>query len=220
MGAPSSATAKTALGLSIGSGVLSLLQGNCNNGNVLGNLFGGCNNNNNRTLEYISGLQSEVAQLKSEKYSDQNDKAVYQQTLADNRYLREEMFANINPLIAETHAKAVSDADKMARMEEQIKCLNKTQEMQAEITAGKINEATLALNSKIDVTEATNLGRFKALDQTIACIAGKVDSITKTVVDTCQACPGVVYAAQSVPAAGTTWYPSCVSPVAPATAAA
>lgn len=224
----------TGLGLAVAS-----MLGGCNGlGGVLGNIFGG-NCNRGAELQYVSQLQAENSQLKSENYADKVGKDVYTQSLADNRMLRHEFFANINPLIAETHAKAVADAEKIARLEEQIKCCCETQTLKNQILdqkidsnvnllTGKISETALALNGQIntnfatmngrmETTEAYNKGRFDALDQTIACIADKVNSVTKTALDSCKLCPGVVYASQGVPAAGTTWYPSCVNPLAPAT---
>ena len=68
----------------------------CGNG-LLGNLFGG--NCYNRAglgwgaaeLQYVSQLQSENAMLKAENYSDKVAKEVYQQTLADNKQLRQDI---------------------------------------------------------------------------------------------------------------------------------
>lgn len=53
-----------------------------------------CNNNRlgfGAELQYVSQLQSENAMLKSENYSDKVAKEVYQQTLADNKQLRQDI---------------------------------------------------------------------------------------------------------------------------------
>lgn len=71
-----------------------VLGGGC--GDSLANrIFGG--NYCNRTgwgaaeLQYVSQLQSENAMLKAENYSDKVAKEVYQQTLADNKQLRQDI---------------------------------------------------------------------------------------------------------------------------------
>lgn len=67
---------------------------NCNGG-ILGGLFGG--NGCNRAgwgmaeVQYVSQLQAENAMLKSENYSDKVAREVYQQTLADNKQLRQDI---------------------------------------------------------------------------------------------------------------------------------
>ena len=208
----------TALGLS----ALPLLS-NGGLSNILGNLFGG-NNRAATDMQYIAGLQAENAMLKSENYSDKVGKDVYAQSLQDNRQLRAEMYANVNPLTQEAHHNAVA----VARLEEQVKCCCEKQELnnkildqkidsQVNLLSGKINEAALALNGKIDTNEAKNQGQFSALNQTIACISGKLDDITTTSVNFCKICPQPVPAAASAPPVGTTWYPGCVSPIHNAT---
>lgn len=225
---------KNVAGWALGTGIAglanSVLGNNCNGG-LLGNLFGnncGCNARAGAELQFVSGLQSEIAQLKAQNYSDKTSLEAYKQSVADNKELRAEFFANINPLINETHNKAVADAEKIARLEEQIKCcceksvlqnqiLDQKMDSQSNLLAGKINETALVLNGKIDTMQSNYNSTFNSLNQTIACIADKVNSVTKITLDSCKLCPGVVYAAQSVPATGTIWYPGCVSPVAPST---
>ena len=126
-----------------------------------------------------------MGRLEAEKYSDQNDKAVYQQTLADNRNLRDELYAFIKPLADE----AANNRVKIAQLEADQKCCCEKQELQAQITAGKINETALALNGKIDTMQANYNGAFNSLNQTIACISNTVNNITKTIVPLCAVCP-------------------------------
>lgn len=209
----SKGVAGTGLGLGIAGTALGLLG---NNG--LGNLFGN---------DKVSALQAENSMLKSENYSDKVGKEVYNQAIQDNRILRTEMLAGLTPLIKEAHDNAIQTA----RMEEKIKCCCEKSELQNQILeqkidsnvnllTGKINETALALNGKIDTVNANVQGRFSALDQTIACISGKVNDITTTNVKFCKISPMPVPAAGTVPATGTTWYPGCVSPLAPETTSA
>ena len=86
----SKGVAGTGLGLGIAGTALGVLNANgCGNG-ILGNLFGNrCGYGAVPEVQYVSHLQAENAQLKAENYSDRNDTAVYQQTLQDNRRLRD-----------------------------------------------------------------------------------------------------------------------------------
>ena len=75
-----------------GTALALLNNNNCGNG-VLGGLFGNnCHNGFNvAEVQYVSSLQSENAMLKSENYSDRVAKEVYQQTLTDNKQLRQDI---------------------------------------------------------------------------------------------------------------------------------
>lgn len=208
--------AKGNTGVALGATGLGLAVANMVPG-LFGGLFG-----RGPDPQYVSNLQAENSMLKSENYSDKVAKETYSQSLKDLGSLRSEMFANVNPLIQEAHANAIN----VARMEEKIKCLNEKNELRSQILdqkidsqvnllTGKLNEAAIALNGKIDTNNAQVNGRFQSLDQTIACIAGKVNDITTTSVKFCKISPMPVPAAGSVPAAGTTWYPGCTNPLAP-----
>lgn len=192
----SKGVAGTALGLSIGSGVLSLLNTNNCGGGLLGNLLGGnCGCRGAGMMaegQYVASLLAENAMLKSENYSDKVARETYQQTLIDNRNLRDELYAFIKPLAEE----AANNRVNIATLAAEQKCCCEKQELQAQITAGKINETALALNGKIDVMNATNTGAFNSLNQTLACISGSVDSLTQRVnnitneiIPLCKVCP-------------------------------
>lgn len=91
----SKGVAGTGLGLGIAGTALALLNNNgCGNG-VLGGLFGG-----NRCgygalglgeSQYVASILAENGMLKAENYSDRVAKEVYQQTLADNKQLRQDI---------------------------------------------------------------------------------------------------------------------------------
>lgn len=92
----SKGVAGTGLGLGIAGTAIGLLNSNNCGGGILGGLFGNNCNCNNRLgfgaeLQYVSQLQAENAMLKSENYSDKVAKEVYQQTLADNKQLRQDI---------------------------------------------------------------------------------------------------------------------------------
>lgn len=187
--------AGTALGFGIGGAALGLLNNNCGcGGGVLGNLLGGncCRGAMGAELQYVSDLQSKVARLEAEKYADNVAKETYMQSLADNRTLRDELYAFIKPLAEE----AANNRVNIATLAAEQKCCCEKQELQAQITAGKINETALALNGKIDTMAATNAGTFNSLNQTLACISNSVagltsrlDSITNEIIPLCKVCP-------------------------------
>lgn len=176
--------AGTALGFGIGGTVLSLLG---NNGGALGNLFGG-----NASNQAFSQLQAENAMLKAERFTDEKIKEAYMQSISDNNKLRDEVYALFKPLAEE----AANNRVNIATLAAEQKCCCEKQALQAEITAGKIRESTLALNGKIDTMSAVNNGAFASLNQTIDCVAKSVASlaatvggITKTIVPDEAVCP-------------------------------
>lgn len=200
MGQPAS-NAKANTGVTLGSiglglGVLNAMNNNCGCGGLLGGLFGGnCNCNRGFGLgevQYVSQLQAENAMLKSENYADKVGKETYMQSLADNRNLRDEMYAYIKPLAEE----AANNRVNIATLAAEQKCCCEKQELRDQITAGKINEMGLAINGKIDTMVATNTGAFNSVNQTIQCISNSVEnltnligSFTKTIIPRCAVCP-------------------------------
>ena len=89
----SKGVAGTGLGLGIAGTALALLNNNnCGNG-VLGGLFGNnCHNGFNvAETQYVASILAENGMLKAENYSDRVAKEVYQQTLTDNKQLRQDI---------------------------------------------------------------------------------------------------------------------------------
>lgn len=146
---------------------LSLLNGQNGGNGILGNILGGGGQ--------VSALQAENAMLRAENYGDKVGKEVYGQTRADNKELRDEMYAFIKPLSDE----AANNRVNVARLEEQVRCLEKTSCLREQIVMGKIGE--VALVSQNGLT---------ALNGQIACLQQSVNAITKTVVPNTAICPG------------------------------
>lgn len=116
----SKGVAGTGLGLGIAGTALGLLNNNCNGG-LLGGILGNrCGYGAVPEVQYVSHLQAENAQLKAENYSDRNDTAVYQQTLQDNRRLRDQLYAFITPLANE----AASNRERVAVLQTKVQCQN------------------------------------------------------------------------------------------------
>lgn len=119
--------------------------------------------------------------MKAEKYSDNNAKEVYMQSLNDNRRLRDEMYAFIKPLSDE----AANNRVELATLRAEQKCCCEKQELREQILAGKINEVALTTN-----------GRFSAIDQTLACMQDNIgrntyrlNQITQEIVPINKVCP-------------------------------
>lgn len=161
----SKGVAGAGLGLGIAGTALGLLN---NNGGGLGGLLGGGSGNE------IARLQAENAMLKSENYADKVGKEVYQQSLADNKSTRDELYAFIKPLAEE----AADNRVNTARMEEQIKCLNQKMELREQIVLGKVNEVALTANNGLT-----------ALNGALACLQNTVAGITQTIVPASAVCP-------------------------------
>ena len=136
----SSATAKTALGLSIGALGVELLG--ANGGGILSGLLGRPQNSavtadvlqmvmamvpllNARgyccNQGAVSALEAEIAQLKAEKYADGTGIATFRESAA----LVEKMDSRYSGLIRDLNEEAVNNRIAAARQEEQIKCLQK-----------------------------------------------------------------------------------------------
>lgn len=199
----------TGLGIAVANAM-----GNGGLGGLVGNLFGN-NAAQAANAGYISQLQAENSLLKSENYADKVGREVYQQSVTDNNNLRVSQDIKHAAAIEAIHDNAVN----VARLEEQLKCcceknaleakfLDQKIDSTANMLTGKINETALALNGKIDTNEAHSQGRFSTLDQTIACIAGKVDAITTTSVKFSKICPQPVPAVLSCPQPNEPWYPN------------
>ena len=159
---------KGVAGSGLGLGIAGTALGLLNNNGGLGGLLGGNNSQ-------VSALQAELGQIKAERYCDVNAKDTYAQSLADNRALRTEMFGFIKPLSEE----AANNRVEIAKLQAEVKCNAEKAELREQIVLGKVNEVAL-----------TAKGRFDALDRTIACLAGDVRGITKTVVPNSAICPG------------------------------
>lgn len=169
----SQAVGGTALGLAI-PGTLAFLSQLGNSGFGFGNNAGVAAVAMGQR-DYIGHLQSENGQLKAEKYSDNNDKEVYQQTLADNRNLRNELYSFIKPLADE----AANNKVEIATLKAELKCCCEKQELREQIITGKINEVALTVNNGLT-----------ALAGTVTCLQNTVNAITKTIIPNDAICPG------------------------------
>lgn len=178
---------KGVAGAGLGTGIAGLALGvlnGANNGNgLLGGLFG--NNNYGNLLQVQNtALTGEAAQLKARLDSQHEITTAYEQSVHDNRQLRNEMYAFIKPLSDE----AANNRVEIAKLQAELKCCCEKQELREQIVLGKINEVAL-----------TTKGSFDALNNTIACLANTVNQIngtlsglTRTVIPATSLCPEVM----------------------------
>lgn len=181
----SKGVAGTGLGLGIAGTALGLLNngnGGDGNGGILGILGG---NNNSR---YVSALQAENGMLKAENYSDRNSKEVYAQSLSDNRYLRDEMFAFLKPLSEEAANNRVEVAvlkEQAKALEKEIQCCCEKQDLKNELVKAELRSEI------VNVANNANCG-INAVNNALAGLSATVAKITETVIPRSAICPSVM----------------------------
>lgn len=163
---------KGVAGAGLGLGIAGTALGLLNNGGLnLGGILGG---NGANMSALLAEKDSKIAELKAENYSDKVAKETYIQAAADNKALRDEMYAFIKPLSEE----AANNRVNAAKMEAEIECLKKTCELREQIVLGKVNEVALVANNGIT-----------ALNGAIRCLQNTVAGITSTIVPATAVCP-------------------------------
>lgn len=170
----SKGVAGTGLGLGIAGTALGLLNNNCGNG-LLGGIFGNrCMNGAVPEVQYVSHLQAENAQLKAENYSDRNDTAVYQQTLQDNRRLRDQLYAFITPLANES----ASNRERVAVLQAKVQSQNQKAILREQI-----------LRKDVDLVAQQCSCGINSLNAAVAGIQCTLNKITDTNVPISAICP-------------------------------
>lgn len=166
-------------GSALGLGIAGLSVGLLNNGGngILGNLFG-----NNCQQNVVSGLQSEISQLKAEKYSDRSIADVYTALRNETQALGDRLLEKyINPIAVEVSQIQVRDAT----MQEQIKCLQKTQELENRLIRSE-------LNNRIDQCCCQANNGLTMLNSAVAQLQQTVGAITSTIIPQTVICPPVM----------------------------
>lgn len=186
----SKGVAGAGLGLGIAGTALGLLNNNCGNG-LLGGLFGGncCNGARyGAELQYVSELQSRVQALEAEKTANTNMVAAFNQTVANDKELRAEMYAYIKPLAEE----AANNRVNIATLQTELKCSNEKAELRERFLEGKLREQGLALNGKIDTVAQTAKCCCEQNSAAIAGLQALMSKITQTSISTSAICPEVM----------------------------
>ena len=173
----SKGVAGTGLGLGIAGTALGVPAGGANGdgSGILGGIFG--NNGGNK----MAALLAENGMLKSENYADSVGKNVYTQSLADNRGLRDELFAFIKPL-----------AEESANNRQAVAVLQANQAKNAEIADLREKLVRSELTTKIDNVANTCGCGIAQLNNAVAALSGTVNNITRTVIPAAAICPEVM----------------------------
>ena len=168
----SKGVAGTGLGLGVAGTALGVLNSSANGGGLLGGLFGGGN------CGQVSSLQSEVAMLKAEKYSDKNTADVYGAIRGEYKDLLEKW---ITPLSDE----ACRNRERIAVLETQVKCDGEKALLREQLVREQ-------LGRRIDQCCCETNGRINDLNTRVFGIGRTLDSITSTIVPRTAICPEVM----------------------------
>lgn len=160
------------IGTTLG-GLWALGAGN-GNGGILGGLLGG----NNCQMSPVSALQSEIAMLRAEKYSDKNTADVYGAIRGEYKDLLEKW---ITPLADES----ARNRERVAVLETQVKCENEKALLREQLVREQ-------LNRRIDNCCCETNGRINDLNTRVYGIGRTLDSITSTIIPQTAICPPVM----------------------------
>lgn len=168
----SKGVAGSGLGLGIAGTALGVLNSSNNGGGLLGGLFG------NNNCGQVSALQSEVAMLKAEKYSDRNTADVYGAIRGEYKDLLEKW---ITPLSEES----ARNRERVAVLETQVKCENEKALLREQLVREQ-------LNRRIDNCCCETNGRINDLNSRVYSMGRTLDSITSTIIPQTAICPPVM----------------------------
>lgn len=170
-------------GLANGVGIPALVLGslgflgsaNNGNGGILGGLFGGnCANG-------IAERDAIIANLKAEKYSDNQDATLYQATRSENEKLENRLMAFITPL-----------SNEAAQNRERVAVLEAQQAKNGEIADLREKLVRSELGARIDSVAQTCGCGIAQLNNAVAGINNTLNQITHTVIPRTAICPEVM----------------------------
>lgn len=127
-----------------------------------------------QALNALAEKDAKIAELTAMRYSDNQDAAVYKQTLADNKTLRDEMYAYITPIAQESAA----NRERVAVLEAQQKCEAEKAQLREQI-----------ITQKIDRVASDCACGLSNLSAEVGSIKARVNAITKEVVPFSAICP-------------------------------
>ena len=163
------------IGTTLG-GLWALGAGN-GNGGILNGILGGGNCGNQ-----VTALMSENAMLKAEKYSDKNTSDVYVAMRNEVQTLGDRLLEKyINPIATEISDNRV----RLARQEEQIKCIQETSNLREQLVREQ-------LNRRIDNCCCEANGRINQLNGQVFNLTQTLNGITSTIIPQTAICPPVM----------------------------
>nr|DAH22666.1 MAG TPA: hypothetical protein [Caudoviricetes sp.] len=177
-------------GLANGVGIPALVLGslgflgsaNNGNGGILGGLFGGNNcAPQMAALGVIAEKDAKIAELTSQKYSDNRDATLYQATRSENEKLESRLMDYIKPLSQES----ASNRERVAVLESQMKS-------NAEIADLREKLIRSELGGRIDSVAQTCGCGIAQLNNAVASLQNTVNGITQTIIPQSAICPPVM----------------------------
>lgn len=176
----------------IGTSLAGLMALGNNNGwggnGLLGGILGGNNNAGLASVAVLAEKDAEIAKLKAENYSDHVATSVYKQALADNKVLRDEMYAYITPIANE----AASNRERVAVLETQVKCETEKALLREQLIEAKIDNCCCKTNAKIEAVAASSACGIAQLNNAVMGLQTSFANITKVVIPTTAICPEVM----------------------------
>lgn len=164
------------------SGIALLGQSQNGNGGILGGILGGNNcAPQMAAMGVIAEKDAKIAELTSQKYSDNQDAVLYQATRAENEKLENRLMNFITPLSKEA-------ADNRVR----VSVLEVEMKKNAEIAEQREKNVRLELGAKIDSVAQTCGCGIAQLNNAVAGINNTLNQITHLVVPRTAICPEVM----------------------------
>lgn len=149
------------------------------NGNNNGGLFGGLFGNN---CGQVSALQSEVAMLRAEKYSDRGVADLNNATDLKLEKLSDRIFDKyINPMATEIADSRVREA----KLQTEVTAMKENYDLKVQLEVEK-------LHRRMDNCCCETNGRINQLNQTVYGLSQTLGSITSTIIPQTAICPPVM----------------------------
>lgn len=165
----------------IGTSLAGLMALGGNGGGLLGGGLFGNNNAQMAAMGVLAEKDAKIAELTAQKYSDNQDAALYQATRSENEKLENRLMDYIKPLSQES----ASNRERVAVLEAQ-------QAKNGEIADLREKLVRAELGAKIDSVAQTCGGGIAQLNNAVAGINNTLNQIAHTVIPRTAICPEVM----------------------------
>lgn len=165
----------------IGTSLAGLMALGGNGGGLLGGGLFGNNNAQMAAMAVLAEKDAKIAELTAQKYSDNQDAALYQATRSENEKLENRLMDYIKPLSQES----ASNRERVAVLEAQ-------QAKNGEIADLREKLVRAELGAKIDSVAQTCGCGIAQLNNAVAGINNTLNQITHTVIPRTAICPEVM----------------------------
>lgn len=165
----------------IGTSLAGLMALGGNGGGLLGGGLFGNNNAQMAAMGVLAEKDAKIAELTAQKYSDNQDAALYQATRSENEKLENRLMDYIKPLSQES-----------ASNRERVAVLEAKQAKNGEIADLREKLVRAELGAKIDSVAQTCGCGIAQLNNAVAGINNTLNQITHTVIPRTAICPEVM----------------------------